>query len=108
MVRPRMTSTLLISAALFAAPATALAQSTGNAAAVNDTAITSNDPLEDGFNDSANAVVVDNTVTTHDDDDDDKDFPWGLLGLLGLAGLLGRKRHDDDIHVDARRDTRSK
>jgi hypothetical protein len=35
--------------------------------------------------------------------EDDNDFPWGLLGLLGLAGLLGRKRHDRDIHVDARK-----
>jgi MYXO-CTERM domain-containing protein len=38
--------------------------------------------------------------------EDDDDFPWGLLGLLGLAGLLGLKRKDNDIHVDARRDTR--
>lgn len=35
---------------------------------------------------------------------EDRDFPWGLLGLLGLAGLLGRKRKDNDVHVDARRD----
>lgn len=38
--------------------------------------------------------------------EDDNDFPWGLLGLLGLAGLLGRKKHDSDIHVDARHKTR--
>jgi MYXO-CTERM domain-containing protein len=38
--------------------------------------------------------------------EEDDDFPWGLLGLLGLAGLLGLKRKDNDIHVDARRDTR--
>jgi MYXO-CTERM domain-containing protein len=30
----------------------------------------------------------------------DRDFPWGLLGLLGLAGLLGKKRDNNDIHVD--------
>ncbi|HEX8571445.1 MAG TPA: WGxxGxxG family protein [Allosphingosinicella sp.] len=39
-------------------------------------------------------------------EEEDDDFPWGLLGLLGLAGLLGLKRKDNDIHVDARRDTR--
>lgn len=60
-------------------------------------------------NTAANDPLVDPLTTTNtvEPDDDDNDFPWGLLGLLGLAGLLGRKRRDDDIHVDARRNTRS-
>ena len=51
----------------------------------------------------ANGVIVDDVRET---DDEDNDFPWGLLGLLGLAGLLGRKKHDRDVHVDARNDRR--
>ncbi len=68
-------TTVLLLAATLAAPAPLLAQ------------------------DTADDTVYDNTER-----EDDKDFPWGLLGLLGLAGLLGRKRKDNDIHVDARRD----
>ena len=51
-------------------------------------------------------VTVDTGIEEPVERDDDDDFPWGLLGLLGLAGLLGRKKRDDDIRVDARRDTR--
>lgn len=51
-----------------------------------------------------NVVVAD--VDQPVEREDDNDFPWGLLGLLGLAGLLGLKKRDDDIRVDARRDTR--
>ena len=74
----------IVAAAVLAfAPAAALAQ---NAA----------DPAYDGTTNTQYAAV----------EEDDDDFPWGLLGLLGLAGLLGLKRKDNDIHVDARRDTR--
>ena len=72
-------TTLILAAALLAAPAPLLAQDT----------------------------TLDATGTAETDrEDDDRDFPWGLLGLLGLAGLLGRKRNDRDVHVDARRDNR--
>jgi hypothetical protein len=55
----------------------------------------------------ANTVTVGDTGDATTEREDDNDFPWGLLGLLGLAGLLGRKKRDDnDIRVDARRDTR--
>lgn len=53
------------------------------------------------------AAVNETVYTDREDDDDDGFDDWGLLGLLGLAGLLGRKRKDNDIHVDARRDNRS-
>jgi hypothetical protein len=43
--------------------------------------------------------------TTYEADQDDDGFDWGLLGLLGLAGLLGLKKKDNDVHVDARRNT---
>ena len=45
--------------------------------------------------------------TTYQNEDDDDGFDWGLLGLLGLAGLLGLRKKDDDndINVDARRNT---
>ena len=48
-----------------------------------------------------------NTDTTYETERDDDGFDWGLLGLLGLAGLLGLKKKDDDndINVDARRNT---
>ena len=72
---------MLAAAAMLLLPASALAQTTTD----NVTVDTIDEPVER---------------------DDDDDFPWGLLGLLGLAGLLGRKKHDDDIRVDARRDTR--
>jgi MYXO-CTERM domain-containing protein len=72
-------TTLILAAALLAAPAPLLAQDTAT-----DTG----------------------TTTETDREDDDRDFPWGLLGLLGLAGLMGRKRNDRDVHVDARRDNR--
>jgi len=42
--------------------------------------------------------------------EEDDGFDWGLLGLLGLAGLLGLRKKDDDrgdVHVDARRNTRT-
>lgn len=58
------------------------------------------------------AAIAQDTATTDAtygepvEREDDNDFPWGLLGLLGLAGLLGRKKRDNDVHVDARRDTR--
>ena len=61
--------------------------------------------VEQQADDLGNQTVADDAVYAARDDDDD-DFPWGLLGLLGLAGLLGLRRHDRDIHVDARRDTR--
>lgn len=54
-----------------------------------------------------NDVDRDTTTQVRTVEREDNDFPWGLLGLLGLAGLLGRKKRDADIHVDARRDTRS-
>jgi MYXO-CTERM domain-containing protein len=57
-------------------------------------------------NATATTTTDNGTAYTTEREDDDEDFPWGLLGLLGLAGLLGRKRKDNDIHVDARRDTR--
>ena len=74
---------LLAAAAILLLPASALAQTT-----------------------TTDNVAVDTGIDQPVDHDDDDDFPWGLLGLLGLAGLLGRKRADDDIRVDARRDTR--
>jgi MYXO-CTERM domain-containing protein len=46
--------------------------------------------------------TTDTTYDTRTVEREDNDFPWGLLGLLGLAGLLGRKKRDNDIHVDAR------
>lgn len=46
------------------------------------------------------------TDTAYEADNDDDGFDWGLLGLLGLAGLLGlRKKDDDDVNVDTRRNT---
>jgi MYXO-CTERM domain-containing protein len=80
------TSVLLAAAALAFAPGAAFAQN-----AVDGT---------------YNTTTTDTQYTTVEREDD-RDFPWGLLGLLGLAGLLGRKRKESDIHVDARRDTRS-
>ena len=68
-------TTLLLAAALVAAPAQVLAQG-------NDT----------GEVDVSNAQR------------NDGNSKLGLLGLLGLAGLLGLKRREPDIHVDARRD----
>lgn len=79
-----LTRAAILSAAAFAfVPAAAVAQ---NAA------------------DTAYDTTTTNTQYTTVEREDD-DFPWGLLGLLGLAGLLGLKRKDNDIHVDARRDT---
>ena len=49
---------------------------------------------------SASAQATDDTATETPVEEDDNDVPWGLLGLLGLAGLLGRKRRDDDVHVN--------
>ena len=72
MMRP---TTLLLAAALVAAPAQAFAQT--------------NDYAE---------------VEVEDGDRDDGNSRLGLLGLLGLAGLLGLRRREPDIHVDARRD----
>lgn len=80
---PLRKAAIVAAAVLAFAPAATLAQ---NAA----------DPTYDGTTNTQYAPV----------EDDDDDFPWGLLGLLGLAGLLGLKRKDNDIHVDARRDTR--
>jgi MYXO-CTERM domain-containing protein len=80
---PLKKAVIVAAAAFVFAPGAALAQ---NAA----------DPAYDATTNTQYAAVE------HDDDD----FPWGLLGLLGLAGLLGLKRKDNDIHVDARRDTR--
>ena len=57
---------------------------------------------------AAMAATTANVDTTYESRDDDDDFDWGLLGLLGLAGLLGLKKKDDDIHVDARRNTTDK
>jgi MYXO-CTERM domain-containing protein len=59
-------------------------------------------------NDTSTASPYDSTTNAQyaPVQEEDDDFPWGLLGLLGLAGLLGLKRKDNDIHVDARRDTR--
>ena len=57
--------------------------------------------------DGNDTVVDPNTNTTYAVEQDDDDFPWGLLGLAGLAGLLGLKRREPDIHVDARRDTKT-
>ncbi len=54
---------------------------------------------------AAMAATTANADTTYDSRDDDDGFDWGLLGLLGLAGLLGMKKKDDDVHVDARRNT---
>jgi hypothetical protein len=52
----------------------------------------------------ASALAQDTTTDTTTMDapreERDRDFPWGLLGLLGLAGLLGKKRDNNDIHVD--------
>jgi hypothetical protein len=53
-------------------------------------------------------TAADPATTTVAPQDDDDDFPWGLLGLLGLAGLLGRKRRDDDVHVDRSANTNRK
>lgn len=81
-----LTRTALVGAAAlaFAAPASAFAQNTS---------------------DTAYDTTTTNTQYTTVEKED-HDFPWGLLGLLGLAGLAGLKRKDNDIHVDARRDTR--
>ena len=54
---------------------------------------------------AAMAATTANIDTTYESRDDDDDFDWGLLGLLGLAGLLGIIKKDDDIRVDARRNT---
>ena len=70
--------TLLVAAALLAAPAPLLAQA-------NDTG------------------ELDITETQQEDGGNSR---LGLLGLLGLAGLLGLRRREPDIHVDARRDNR--
>jgi len=54
-----------------------------------------------------NEIDLDNTTeTTTVEREEEDDFPWGLLGLLGLAGLMGLKKRDNDIHVDARHNTR--
>lgn len=53
-------------------------------------------------------TAADPATTTVAAQDDHEDFPWGLLGLLGLAGLLGRKRRDDDVHVDRTANTNRK
>ena len=71
-------TTILIAAALLAAPVPALAQDT--------------DDLTDGEENQR--------------EDDDGTSRLGRLGLLGLAGLLGRMRREPDIHVDARHDKR--
>jgi MYXO-CTERM domain-containing protein len=68
--------TILIAAALFAAPAQALPQ----------------DSLE----------TTDTGAETRTNDDDGGNPRLGLLGLLGLAGLLGLMRREPDIHIDAR------
>lgn len=54
---------------------------------------------------AAMAATTANIDTTYESRDDDDGFDWGLLGLIGLAGLLGLKKKDDDVHVDARRNT---
>jgi hypothetical protein len=51
------------------------------------------------------ATTADDTGMTQESRDGDDGFDWGLLGLLGLAGLLGLKKKDNDVHVDARRNT---
>lgn len=55
----------------------------------------------------AQEVQEDSTVGTQRDDDDEGNPRLGLLGLIGLAGLLGLMRREPDIHVDARRDKSS-
>ena len=67
-------TTMLLAAAIFAAPVPAM----------------------------SHALTDDSTVESRDDDDGNSRL--GLLGLLGLAGLLGLMRREPDIHVDARRD----
>jgi MYXO-CTERM domain-containing protein len=73
-------TTLLLAAALFAAPIDAIAQNVVDSPAAAD---------------------------THRDVDDDGNPRLGLLGLLGLGGLLGLLRREPDIHVDARRAKKS-
>jgi hypothetical protein len=55
---------------------------------------------------AAMATTAGDVDTMQETRDDDDGFDWGLLGLLGLAGLLGLKKKDNDVHVDARRNTR--
>jgi MYXO-CTERM domain-containing protein len=74
-------TSILLAAALVAAPVPAIAQDTSNDIVYSDT-------------------------ERQDDSDDDGNSRLGLLGLLGLAGLLGLFRREPDIHVDARRDGR--
>ena len=97
-----MRMTLLVAAALIAAPA--LAQDTNNAADANTVAV-----VPDANAADANAVAIDpnavaplppattepmpvETAPAPEPADDDDGIPWGLVGLVGLIGLLGRKR----------------
>jgi MYXO-CTERM domain-containing protein len=73
-------TTIILAAALVAAPVQAFAQGTTNDIVYGD---------------------------TQREDDDDGNPRLGLLGLLGLAGLLGLFRREPDIHLDARRDERT-
>lgn len=54
---------------------------------------------------AAMAATTANVDTPYETRDDDDGLDLGLLGLLGLAGLLGLKKKDNDVHVDARRNT---
>ena len=102
-----MRISLLLAAALLAAPATA--QNTYDNAA--DPAAAAADPAVTDANavDPANAVAADPgpmpepvvapTMMTPDTatraDRDRGGFPWGAIGIIGLVGLLGRRRSRD-------------
>ena len=77
MMRP---TTMLLAAACLAMPLPAVAQT----------------------NDEVSEIEID-----EGNGNDEGNSRLGLLGLLGLAGLLGLRRREPDIHVDARRDTRT-
>jgi hypothetical protein len=68
-----------------------------------------NDPMATGA--ATDPLATDPMMMNTAKEEEEADgFPWGLLGLLGLAGLLGLKKRDDDdreVHVDARRDSRT-
>ncbi len=119
----RIGTGFLIGASLLSFSAAAIAQDNMAAGATNTTgtdmtattAVTSDvngvatDPLAAN---NVDPMMVEDPINTTEpyaevEREDDNDFPWGLLGLLGLAGLLGRKKHDRDIHVDNRTDTRT-
>jgi MYXO-CTERM domain-containing protein len=104
-----MRITILVAAAMIAAPAAAQNTYDANTAApapADNAAVVDTNAVADPANGvapaadpaattAAPAPVTPLPADAAADDDDDRGFPWGAIGLIGLVGLLGRRRSRD-------------